>query len=336
MTDRGRAFPTEGPWLSVVMPTFNGAAHLEEALASVAAARDPGVELIAVDDGSTDATLRILDRYASLLPLEVVTRGRVGNWVANTNHGLSRARAPWACILHQDDRWRPGRLPRLRRLIERDPGVDFAFHASRYVDEAGEVLGRWTCPLTDDAPLQPTHLVQRLLVQNFIAVPAPVFRRELFERVGGMDDRLWYTADWDLWLKLAAAGPSRYCAAELADFRLHALSQTLQGSKDQAAFREQLETVLERHLAIHGLSGGAVARAARFSVELNVAAAGAYHGRRAALGRLAFLALTLGPGAARAFLRDSRIHQRALSRLRLQRRILTGRHGTETRRSIDG
>ncbi len=53
-------------------------------------------------------------------------------------------------------------------------------------------------------------VVPRLLVQNFLAMPAPLVRREAMLQVGGMDDTLWYAADWDLWLKLAALGPTLY------------------------------------------------------------------------------------------------------------------------------
>ena len=107
------------PWLTVIIPTYNGAArYLPAALESIVAQDDPNIEVIAVDYGSTDATLTILDSFASRLPLTIIQR-RVGNWVANTNLGLEHAHGEVACFLHQDDLWRPGRLAAVRFATRR-------------------------------------------------------------------------------------------------------------------------------------------------------------------------------------------------------------------------
>jgi glycosyltransferase involved in cell wall biosynthesis len=107
------------PFLSVVMPTYNGQQFIAAALESV---RDQqhreGLELVIVDDGSTDRTLDIVREFASVLPIRLITPGRLGNWVAASNIGLREAGGEWACFLHQDDLWLPGRLARLRREME--------------------------------------------------------------------------------------------------------------------------------------------------------------------------------------------------------------------------
>src|SRR5947207_2836516 len=82
-------------------------------------------------------------------------------------------------------------------------------------------------------------------------------------RCGGLDESLWYTADWDLWLRLAALGRIRYLQSAFAAFRVHAGSQTVVRN-DVGERRRQLETVLDRHRA--NAAPGAW-RAARFSVE---------------------------------------------------------------------
>lgn len=97
------------PWLSVIVPTYNGAAYLAQTLASIECQVDGNIEVIAVDDGSSDATLAILNAYSSRLPIRTIRRGRIGNWVANTNFGLAEARGEYVSFLHQDDLWLPGR-----------------------------------------------------------------------------------------------------------------------------------------------------------------------------------------------------------------------------------
>jgi hypothetical protein len=159
-----------------------------------------------------------------------------------------------------------------------------------------------------------------MLVQNFLAVPAPLFKRQLALDVGGLDEQLWYTADWDFWLNLAAASPEiGYCGEPLSAFRIHAQSQTIQRSGAADEFRRQLEVVFDRHLARSPfLAGKSLRRVAEFSVDLNVALAGWMNGVRPPWCSLAIQWLRLGPFGWRRYLRDSRIFERTTARLRLR------------------
>ena len=307
------------PWLSVLMPTYNGAAHLAAALESVAAQADSGVEVIAVDDGSTDATVSILRSFADRLALRILQPGRTGEWAANTNHALARARADHVCLLHQDDLWLPGRLNALKRLVARWPTATLFLHPSWFIGADGERLGLWRCPFPACRPLSPAFAVGRLLVQNFIAAPAALFRHDTALAAGGLDPVLWYTADWDFWLKLAASGPTVYCSQPLAAFRIHPLSQTVVRGSQVGEVRRQLELVLERHLSTSsGRSPGpaAVHRAAHFSIDMNVHLLARYHGEKSPWVDLLRRFLRLGPAGWRLYLRDSRILERVLARLR--------------------
>ena len=314
----------DSPWLSVIVPTYNGEAYLAEALESVARENDAGIELVAVDDGSTDGTMAILERYAQRMPLRVVSRPHEGSWVANTNRGLATAQGEYACILHQDDVWLPGRAATLRRLLQENPEAVQAIHSCWYIDHSGRKLGLWRCPLPRHGdPLTPQAVVPRLLVQNFIAMPSPVFRRETALEAGGMKPHLWYTADWDLWLTLAAAGPTVYYPRPLACFRIHGQSQTIQSSTENDRFRAQLEEVLANHLGgwekCCGRLPSSAVRAARFSVQVNTVLAARFHGQRSSLTRLAVRGLLLGPRASIRYLRDSRIVERVAARFRVAR-----------------
>jgi len=305
------------PWLSVIVPTYNGAAYLAHTLDSIAMQTTDGVEVIAVDDGSSDATLSILKSYESRIPLRILARRRIGNWVANTNWGLAQARGRYACFLHQDDLWLPDRLRMLRRWLAREPETTLFLHPSQYIDAAGRGLGVWRCPLPEGR-LRSELVIEQLLVQNFVAVPAPVFARAAALRVGGLDEALWYTADWDFWLKLAALGPTTYHARPLAAFRIHTESQTAQGISRAGDMRTQIEIVLQRHLPRWEAANpgrGAVGRTARMSLEVNHALAAWAHGDRPKWLTLASDFLALGPAGWHRFFRDSRIVERVAARL---------------------
>src|SRR5688500_1197642 len=139
------------PWLSVIMPVYNGESFLPRALESIAAQADPGVEVLALDDGSGDRSPEILKSWATRLPLRLSQSGRCGNWVAVTNRGLEMPAGESACFLHQDDAWLPDRLKAMRQVIASTPSGDFVVHATQYVDRQGRSLGR-SHPLFREGP----------------------------------------------------------------------------------------------------------------------------------------------------------------------------------------
>jgi GT2 family glycosyltransferase len=299
------------------MPTYNGAAYLAAAISSVARQNDPDLEILAIDDGSHDDTLAILKACARHVPLRVIEQTHGGNWVASSNRGLRLAQGDWVCFLHQDDFWFDERLAQLRAALRRAPRATLVLHAAWFIDSRGRRLGLWRCPLPGGkAPLSAALLRERLLVQNFIAMPAPLFRREAALHVGGLDEQLWYTADWDFWLKLAGNGQAIYLPTALVGFRVHPESQTFRLSNRTSEFRRQLETVFERHVSALGDNGHAIRRAACFSIELNTLLASSMHGHGAPWPRIMGDWLNLGPAGWRRYLRDSRIHERIAARLR--------------------
>ncbi len=92
-----------------------------------------------------------------------------------------------------------------------------------------------------------------LIVQNFLAIPSPIIRREAWLAAGGMDTALWYTADWDLYLKLARRETVAVRPQTTTAFRIHGGSLTMTGSRTASALREQHEIVLKRHGDAFGL-----------------------------------------------------------------------------------
>ena len=309
------------PPISVILPTFNGSRYIRSALDSLVASGAPQLECIVVDDGSTDDTLRIATSYSHLLTIRIATGPRAGNWVLATNLGVEMASSEFVTMLHQDDVWLPGRPAVLASLLERARDAALHLHGAVFLSSDGHQLGRWTPPLPGPSGLMPGRsFVERLLVQNFVCIAAPVFRREQYLALGGMDPELWYTADWDLWLRLASTGPVAYDARPLVGFRVHGQSQTATRSMDLDGFRHQLEAVFERHWRAWapgaGTPAGAVARAARASIELNVALAAASHRSRPVPRPLVKRLAALGPSGARRLARDARLFQRVAPRIR--------------------
>jgi glycosyltransferase involved in cell wall biosynthesis len=309
-------------WLSILMPTCNGEAYLPFALNSVIDQQETDIECIVVDDGSTDATLSILHDYQDRLPIKIVQKERQGNWVASTNYALSIAKGKYVCFLHQDDLWFKDRLTTLRQLVEQFPKVDFFLHSCKFIDINNKPLGLWQCPLPSFPEIIKSGLMmEKLLIQNFISIPAPIFKRDIALKVGGLDESLWYTADWDLWLKIAACSDTLYYPKPLAGFRIHPGSQTMVRSSYLQDFRKQLEIVAKKHLAVwdaHESLKKIVLKNAHFSIEANVSMAGIMHGQKPHLFRLIVAFLSLGPSGWFRYFKDSRIFERVFSRLKIK------------------
>jgi glycosyltransferase involved in cell wall biosynthesis len=308
------------PFLSVVMPTYNGEKFIASALESVRVQCDEGIEVVIVDDGSTDHTIDIVRGFAESLPLRLLIPARMGNWVAATNLGLREAAGDWACLLHQDDLWLPGRLKRLRAEMDRGQSV-LILHNAIFIGPNGQELGPWKCPFADGV-IPSNQFTERLLVQNFIAIHSPIFRRSVVIDSAGMDETLWFSADWDLWLRLGALGPVRFIDQPLGAFRVHPESQTAARKLQPNEWKQQLSTVLTRHLEgwpVTGKLRRSVERAAMASVAVNSALSAASRGEPVEAAAVLLQLLMLSPSDWHRYLRDSRIVERVRSRLKVRR-----------------
>lgn len=303
------------PWLSVIIPTYNGSKYLADALNSVVVQQDPTVECVVIDDGSTDDTLEIVKSYQSQLNIRLITKARAGNWVTNTNHALSIATGEYACFLHQDDLWLQGRLENIKNAIAFYPQASLYLHDSVFVDGESKPLGLWQCPLSGtERVISASQMREKLLIQNFIAIPAPVFKRQTALDVGTLNNELWYTADWDFWLRLASLGDTYYIPKPLAAFRVHGDSQTIRRSSSTAEFRQQMRSIVNKYL--HTKPKSEVAKVAFFSTEVNTTLAAMVHGESPNLIKLGLDFMGLGPKGWRRYWQDSRIGERVSARLK--------------------
>ena len=252
--------------------------------------------------------------------LRVVVREDLRNWHGRTNFGVQLAQSTYVCLLSVDDVWLPGRAAAVHAWIEAAPSAVLHLAPTAIIDRHGSELGIWRCPLPTSRGLSFETVAERLLVQNFIASPTPVFRRDAWIASGGLDENLWYTADWDLWLKLSAAGAVHYHPEITSGFRIHSGSLTMTGSRNSVELEQQMRTVLERYLPRLGSRSRYVERAARASIAVNLAlacaAAGDTRGLWAAVGSV----LRLTPAAMRRFFRDTRLLERVVPRVRAHMR----------------
>lgn len=183
--------------VSVVIPTYNGAAEVRRAIDCALAQEGCEVEVIPVNDGSTDDTAYVLNSYGSRI--RAVHQKNSGP-AATRNAGIAAATGDWVAFLDHDDYWQPGKLAAQLAAADRT-GADVIYTNARNFGDVNRVADLRSNP--DEMP--EGDLFEYLLLDNFIVVSSTIVRRELLEKVGGFNAPPG-VEDWDLWLRLATNG----------------------------------------------------------------------------------------------------------------------------------
>jgi glycosyltransferase involved in cell wall biosynthesis len=183
------------PMISAIIPTFNRAAFLREAIDSVLAQTEKDIELIVVDDGSTDDTRALVAEYGDRLCY--VFQPNAGASAAR-NRGIGCAAGKFITFLDSDDLWLPRKLARQMEWMAAHPNLLLCYTDEIWIRRGVRVnqrnihakSGGWIYPLC--------------LPRCIISPSSVLMRRELFDEVGLFDERLPVCEDYDLWLRVAS------------------------------------------------------------------------------------------------------------------------------------
>lgn len=218
------------PLVSVVIPAYNASWCVGKAIDSVLAQHFRDVEIIVVNDGSTDATGRVLADYGGRI--RVIEQTNRGMSVAR-NAAIRAARGRYVAFLDADDWWLPEKLGRQVELMEARPELGFTSTAAQVENPQGELLNVWHCRQTG------TEMLATLFAENAAIAggcSAVVVRRTLLDRTGMFDETLRGFEDPDLWMRLAAAS-SYACIPEplvVILRREHSVSRNLEAMRESA------------------------------------------------------------------------------------------------------
>lgn len=205
--------------ISVILPVFNEAALLGEALDSLFAQSETDFEIVAVDDGSTDGSLALLRAAAERDGRLRVLSQRHGGIVAALNRALAESRGRYVARMDADDVCAPDRLRLQAAFLDRNEGTGLVGSRVRFLGDraAHEGMARfvdWT-----NALLTPERIARERFVESPFVHPSVMFRRELAQRHGGYRDGD-FPEDYELWLRWLEAGARmEKLDAELLDWR---------------------------------------------------------------------------------------------------------------------
>ena len=252
--------------VSIVTPSYNQAAYLEQTILSVLEQENVSIEYIIVDGGSTDGSVDIIEKYTE----------RLAWWVSESdsgqaeaiNKGLRRSTGEFVAWLNSDDLYLPGAVSQAAKVLEANPGVGFVFGDAITIDTQGEplnklVFGDWG--------------LDELMRFRIICQPAVFMRRSVLEHVGYLDLTYHYMLDHQLWLRMARAAPIQHVSSTWAAARHHPEAKNvaqptdfgqetlriLEWMQDQpdlaplaAANRRHVEAGAYRLIARYSLDGG--------------------------------------------------------------------------------
>ncbi len=242
------------PAVSVIVPNYNHARFLERRIDSVLKQSFQDFELILLDDCSTDDSRSILSLYANDPRVRIeFNEANSGSTFKQWNKGVRLAHGKYVWIAESDDYADIHLLERLVTVLEKEPAVTFIYSQSWRVSDDDRLNGfadfyleyldphRWKADYCVDGYEEcRNYFIFSNTVPNASAV---VFRKAVFERVGGADESLRMCGDWKLWASMALTGKLAYLGEPLNYYRSHDTSVRSKSRKEAVDVAEDLQVI---------------------------------------------------------------------------------------------
>ncbi|TDQ19376.1 glycosyltransferase involved in cell wall biosynthesis [Algoriphagus boseongensis] len=247
--------------VQVIIPNYNHASYLAERLKSIALQTYGTFQAVVLDDFSADTSRDIIDAFVITDPRfsKYYNTVNSGSTFVQWNKGVAMARSEYIWIAESDDSADPLLLQTLIAKLGADPEIVLAYCQSNRMNAEGEVTGSWldfTADLdpeglfTTDFIMDGKEYIQRFLIhRNTIPnASAVLFRKSVFEKVGGALVNLKTNGDWLTWLKMLCFGKVAFVAASYNYFRYHNKSVIAKAhqTEHKNTYREQYDTVMRR------------------------------------------------------------------------------------------
>jgi glycosyltransferase involved in cell wall biosynthesis len=190
------------PTVSVITPAFNVEPYLAAAVDSVQAQTYTDWEIVIVDDGSSDGTLAVAERYRAADPDRILVVSHENRGLAAArNSALRVARGSVFALLDSDDAWRPTFLAAQMRILDEHPDIAVVTGNATFLGGAQD-----GCPARPANDARPAPDLFEILRDETAVFIMSVFRRTVVDRIGGFDERFRTNEDYDFWVRAAAAG----------------------------------------------------------------------------------------------------------------------------------
>ena len=207
------------PKVSIIIPTYNCAHFLREAIESALNQTYQHIEIIVVDDGSSDGTKELLKGYQHGYPdkFRFYCQDNRGSSAAR-NLGIKNAEGEFIALLDSDDYWSSQKLKKQMTLFEEDPQIAFSF-TNACILKNGHMTGNYV--RADESELIKGELFYDLFFRNFIPFSSVVFKKSIINEIGLLDETLWSIQDFEWLLRVIRHYKIRYIDECLVTYRVH-------------------------------------------------------------------------------------------------------------------
>jgi glycosyltransferase involved in cell wall biosynthesis len=252
------------PEVSVIIPTYNSAKYLTDAVDSVLRQTHRDFEVLVIDDGSTDDTPAVIGRYGNLVRY---IRQPNSGVAAARNRGIDESLGRYVAFLDADDTWHRDKLKAQITALRKNPGYLACYTAFTVVSQ----------------DLRPLHVIRNKRVYNTLedlllrgnvigSICTVLYDRSIFDVVGGFDASLSQCADWDMWVRIAGLTEFLYLDLPLATYRQHDTNM----SRDAGLLERDSVRVLEKGFSMSCLDAAVRARRRAASARNYMVLAGTY------------------------------------------------------------
>lgn len=204
------------PLVSAIIPCYNRPDYVREAIDSALAQTYPTIEIIVVDDGSTDETPQVLASYGDRIR---VLRQQNAGTAAARNTGIAASSGKYLAWLDSDDAWLPEKIAAEVDAAERYSGAAVVYTRCQPVDRSGRPAAP-SHPVTVPNPVIRRDILEMMVIESEVMPSSCIMRRDVIDEVGNFDTE-YLAEDWDLHFRVARKYQFVYIDAPLTRYRLH-------------------------------------------------------------------------------------------------------------------
>jgi glycosyltransferase involved in cell wall biosynthesis len=207
--------------VSVILPCYNGSRWLGKAIESVLRQTYKNLELVIVDDGSTDNSKAIIDSYVGDSRIRYFYQSNRG-FSGAINRGIMESQGYFVGFIGQDDIWLPRKLELQVKYLAEHPEIDLVHSYIYFIDCEGKIIGEKKAKMPDYCCSR-LEVIKRLFLNNFICFETVLVKKQCFSVLGFFDERMLGFSDHDMWLRLAGSYNIGYLGSSLVEKRRHDL-----------------------------------------------------------------------------------------------------------------
>ena len=232
------------PKVSIILPVYNSAEFVEEALESIRQQTYRDYEVVVVDDGSQDQTGEIVKRYKDRFRYLFQEHGGPAK---ARNRGIRESTGKYIAFLDSDDLWLPTKLEKQADMMDRNPELDMVITENLCFNERG-VFMPW---MGKRKKLMEGDIAKNIFLHSWVVTPTVMVKREVFDRVGLFEEELQLAEDDNMWVRIAANFKVGLLNEVLVKVRDHPSRSIVDRKKMFESVRANIELLSYKYAGVH-------------------------------------------------------------------------------------